>query len=57
MAHPKNDLINRVENKERTICNPNCKYWKYPHLETACSMSSVFSVKKGELCYEFEFKK
>ncbi len=50
MAHPLNDLINRREKRE--ACDEKCKYWKFPHLETACVLSDVFSVKKGELCYE-----
>lgn len=54
MAHPLNDLLNRREGKTPVPCNDTCKYWRFPHLSCACTMSSVFSVNKGELCYEYE---
>ena len=57
MAHPVNDLINRMEKRKAVNCNESCKYWKFPHLETACVLSDVYSVKKGELCFEYEPKK
>jgi len=56
MAHPMNDLINRAEGREATPCNDQCKYWKFPHLERACVLSDVFSVKKNDPCFEFEQK-
>jgi len=56
MAHPLNDLINRREKRKAVVCNESCEYWKFPHLETACVLSEVFSVKKGEPCYEFRPK-
>jgi len=57
MAHPINDLINKIEKRKPVNCNENCKYWEFPHLETACVLSDVFSVAKGKPCYEFEPKK
>jgi hypothetical protein len=56
MAHPINDAINRIEKRKAVPCNSKCKYWKYPHLDTACVLSEVYSVKKYEPCYEFEKK-
>jgi len=56
MAHPINDAINRMTKKEAIPCNSSCKYWKFPHLETACVLSDVFSVKKGEPCFEYTKK-
>ncbi len=53
MAHPVNDVINIIEGRQAVPCNEKCKYWRFPHLDTACCLSPVFSVKKGELCYEF----
>jgi len=37
-------------------CNPECKFWKFPNLDRACVLSEVFSVLKGEPCYEFKKK-
>ena len=56
MAHPINDKINILKGQVHVPCNETCKYWKFPHLETACILSSVFSVKKGEPCFEYEPK-
>lgn len=56
MAHPKLDLLNKTEKRKPVKCNKNCEYWKFPHLETACVLSEVFSVKKNEPCYEFRQK-
>ena len=53
MAHPINDLLNRLEKRKAVPCNPTCKYFKFPHLETACVLSEVFSVKKNEKCFEY----
>jgi len=47
----------QIERLESTICNSNCKYWSFPHLETACILSDTFSVKKGCECYTFKMKK
>ena len=53
MSHPKNDILNRLEGRKARKCDHGCKYWKFPHLETACVLSDVFSVKKGEQCFEY----
>ena len=53
MAHPMNDLINKKEGREQRPCSEECKYFKFPHLETACVLSPVYSVRQGEPCYEF----
>ena len=53
MAHKINDLLNKAEGKKKVKCTSACKYYKFPHLETACLLSDVFSVKKGEMCFEF----
>jgi len=57
MAHLMNDVLNRIEGRKTTPCNDQCRYWQFPHLETACVLSDVFSVKKDEPCFEFEPKK
>lgn len=54
MSHPINDKLNKLWNGKAVPCNSQCRYWKYPHLDTACILSDVFSVKKGEPCCEFE---
>lgn len=53
MAHPLNDLINRAEGREPTPCDNGCKYYRFPHLPCACTLSEVFSVNQGEPCYEY----
>ncbi len=56
MAHPINDAINKQSGKTPVPCTAKCKYWKFPHLDRACVLSDVYSVAKGELCYEFNRK-
>ncbi len=56
MAHPINDLLNRKEKRKPIECNEKCEHWRFPHLEIACVLSEVFSVKKNKLCYEFKQK-
>jgi len=57
MAHPINNFINKIEGRKATACNDTCEYWCFPHLDKACILSDVFSVKKGEPCYEYKPKK
>jgi len=57
MAHPLNDHFDRLDGKKTTDCNEKCKHWFFPHLDTACVLSEVFSVAKGKPCYIFEEKK
>ena len=54
MAHPINDKLNIIEGRKAIECNETCKNWSFPHLDTACVLSEVFSVKKGEPCFEYE---
>ena len=35
------------------VCDESCKYWRFTHLDTACVLSPVFSVPKGEMCAEY----
>lgn len=56
MAHLINDVLNRIEGRRTVPCNDQCRHWKFPHLETACVLSDVFSVKKDVPCFEFEPK-
>jgi len=53
MAYPINDQFNKLEGRKAVPCNDSCEYWRFPHLDTACELSSVFSVAKGVLCYEY----
>ena len=57
MAHPINDMLNRIEKREPVDCNKECRYWAFPHMDRACILSEVYSVKQGEPCYEFDKKK
>jgi len=56
MAHPINDKLNKAEGREPVTCNDTCRYWAYPHMSKACILSDVFSVRKGEPCYEYQDK-
>lgn len=56
MAHPLCIKLNKTEGLVPKPCTDKCEYWKYPCLKTACILSDVFSVRKGELCYEFKEK-
>jgi len=53
MAHKINDMLNKTWKRPATPCNDKCKYWAFPHLDRACRLSDVYSVRKGEPCYEF----
>ena len=50
------DAFDKAEGKEQVPCTEECDYFNFPHLETACVLSEVFSVKQGELCYIFKKK-
>lgn len=56
MAHKINDVLNKAEGKLPVPCNENCEFFAFPHLDRACILSEVYSVNKGELCYEFKSK-
>ena len=56
MAHKLNDIINKIEKRKSTPCNNTCEYYRFPHLERACILSEVYSVRKGELCFEYKAK-
>jgi len=51
---PGNDKLNQQWGIKPILCNNTCRYWKFPHLETACVLSSVFAVHKGAPCYEYK---
>ncbi len=55
-----NDICNhldKMDGKEKRICDSGCKNFRFPHLERACVLSEVYSVKKGEGCYIYEQEK
>lgn len=51
-----NYLFGKLEGRTPKKCDEKCKYFRFPHLPVACVLSEVFSVKQGELCYEFKEK-
>ncbi len=57
MAHLICNALDQRDGKKTTPCNSECEYWRVPHLDTACVLSEVYSVKKGEPCYIFKQKK
>jgi hypothetical protein len=46
--HPINKQLDKNEPKQK--CDSNCKYFTFHHLDTACVLSDVFSVRQGALC-------
>jgi hypothetical protein len=54
MVKPICDLLDRLEGRESKIRDDGCKNWSFPHLDRACVLSSVFSVRKGEPCFQYE---
>jgi hypothetical protein len=52
-----NILFGKLEGKEPVKCDNTCKYYKFSHLDVACVLSEVYSVKKGELCYNYKREK
>lgn len=54
MAHFLNDILNKASGKTPIKCDESCKYWRFPHLDTACELSSIFSVAKQMPCYEYQ---
>lgn len=56
MAREECNILDRLEGKEKRICDKGCEYFRFPHRITACVLSEVFSVRKGEECYIYEDK-
>jgi hypothetical protein len=56
MAHPICTKLDILEGKQPKICDDGCRYYSFPHLETACVLSEVYSVRKGEPCYIYAVK-
>ncbi len=56
MADKRCDIMDKAEGKKKRICDSGCKYWSFPHLDTACVLSGVYSVKKGQGCYIYSEK-
>ena len=57
MANEKCNHLDRLEGKEKKVCNSGCKNFYFPNLPTACVLSEVYSVKQGEGCYIYETKR
>ncbi len=54
MAHKLSVHLDKIAGNTSVKCNKTCKYWRFPHIDTACELSSVFSVSKGMPCYIYE---
>jgi uncharacterized protein YutD len=54
MANGICNKLDKLEGKIKITCDAGCKYFKFPHLETACVLSEVYSVKKGGGCYIYD---
>lgn len=57
MANEICNKLDQIEGKEKKPCDDGCKYFMFPQLKTACCLSDVYSVKKGELCSIYELTK
>jgi len=56
MAKPICDLLDRLEGKVSRNCDSGCKNYMFDHLDNACVLSEVYSVKKNKPCYIYEVK-
>ena len=56
MANPICTALDKVEGKKARKCDSGCKYYRFDHLDTACVLSEVYSVRKNEPCYVYELK-
>jgi hypothetical protein len=56
MAHFICTKLDKLEGKIPRECNDGCEYYKFPHLKTACVLSEVYSVAKGEQCFIYQSK-
>lgn len=54
MARDILNKIDRADGKVKRKCDSGCRHFRFPHLETACILSGVYSVKQGEGCYIYE---
>ena len=54
MANEICNKLDQIEGKEKKPCDDGCKYFLFPQNKTACCLSEVYSVKKGEDCYIYE---
>ena len=50
------DALDRAEGKQSRICDSGCKNYRFDHLDTACVLSEVYSVRKDQPCYIYEIK-
>lgn len=50
------NILDRVEGKQARKCDSGCKNYMFDHLDTACVLSEVYSVRKNEPCYIYEVK-
>jgi hypothetical protein len=48
------ETMAKIEGREKRVCDSTCKYWRFPHLDRACVLSEVFSVRRGEMCTEYQ---
>jgi hypothetical protein len=50
------NTLDRIEGKKSKKCDSGCKNHMFPHLDNACVLSDVYSVRKNEPCYIYEIK-
>jgi hypothetical protein len=56
MAKPICIALDRAGCKQSRICDAGCKHYRFDHLDTACVLSEVYSVRKNQPCYIYEMK-
>jgi len=50
------NALDRAEGKKAINCDSGCKFYTFDHLDNACVLSDVYSVKKNQPCYIYEIK-
>lgn len=56
MAKEECNKLDRLEGKQKRLCDKGCKYFSFHHLDRACVLSEVYSVEQGQCCYIYEAK-
>ena len=54
MADKRCDIMDKAEGKIKKPCDKGCVNFRFPHMDRACVLSEVYSVKQGEGCYIYK---
>ena len=56
MADERCNILDKKDGKVKRVCDKGCRYFSFPHMDRACVLSEVYSVKQGEGCYIYKNK-